>query len=141
MKIGLSELLLNISKKTTKKEKIVLLQKARNEPHVFSILKYIFKDSIEWDLPEGDPPYTPLPKESDAQNVLYSKFRMLPVFMKGEYPNMKKSKREHLFIELIESLDPDDAKLIIGMKDKKMPFKGLTKKTVCDAFPEDTVGW
>jgi hypothetical protein len=46
-----------------------------------------------------------------------------------------------LFIEFLESLDPDDAELIIGMKDKKLPFRGLTKKTVCEAFPKDTVGW
>jgi hypothetical protein len=61
--------------------------------------------------------------------------------MKGEYPQMRPIKRETLFIEFLESLDPDDAELIIGMKDKKLPFRGLTKKTVCEAFPKDTVGW
>ena len=61
--------------------------------------------------------------------------------MKGEYPQMKPIKRETLFIEFLESIDPDDAKMILSMKDKKSPYKGLTKKLITDTFPQDTVGW
>jgi hypothetical protein len=105
------------------------------------MLKYIFKENIAWDLPEGAPPYKAQAKETDLQHVLFSEFRRIKIFMMGEYPQMKPIKRETLFIEFLESLDPDDAKLIIAMKDKKSPYKGLTKKTVLEAFPKDTVGW
>lgn len=141
MKVGMAEMLQDIAKKRAKKDKIALLQQARKTPHLFAFLKYVFKDTILWDLPDGHPPYKPQPKESDLQNVLFSEFRRLKIFMKGEYPQMKPVKRETLFIEFLESLDPDDAELIIAMKDKKLPFKGLTKKTVCEAFGKDTVGW
>mgnify|MGYP001238315276 CR=1 FL=1 len=141
MRVGLAELLQEAAKKRAKKDKIALLHEGVKTPHFFSMLKYVFKDSILWDLPEGAPPFKKQPKESDLQNVLFSEFRRLKIFMKGEYPDMRAIKRETLFIEFLESLDPDDADLIVAMKDKKLPFKGLTKKTVCEAFPKDTVGW
>ena len=141
MRVGMAEMLKDIAKKKAKKDKIALLQQARKTPHLFAFLKYVFKDSIMWDLPEGAPPYKKQPQESDLQHMFYSEFRRLKIFMKGEYPQMKPVKRETLFIEFLESLDPDDAELVIAMKDKKLPFKGLTKKTVCEAFGKDTVGW
>lgn len=142
MKEGIAEILQKVSKQKTKKDKMSMLLKLKDStPHIFTTLKYIFKQSILWDLPEGNPPYKSQPKESDLQHMLYSEFRRLKIFMKGEYPQMKPMKREILFIEFLESLDPDDAKLVIAMKDKKSPYKGLTKKLVCDAYPKDTVGW
>lgn len=142
MKEGIAEILQKVSKQKTKKDKMSMLLKLKDStPHIFTILKYIFKQSILWDLPEGNPPYKSQPKESDLQHMLYSEFRRLKIFMKGEYPQMKPMKREILFIEFLESLDPDDAKLVISMKDKKSPYKGLTKKLICDTYPKDTVGW
>ena len=141
MKIGMAELFEQAAKKRAKKDKITALQEARHQPHFFTMLKYIFKENILWDLPEGTPPYKAQVKETDLQHVLFSEFRRIKIFMMGEYPQMKPIKRETLFIEFLESLDPDDAKLIIAMKDKKSPYKGLTKKTVLEAFPKDTVGW
>ena len=142
MKEGIAEILQKISKQKTKKDKMSMLLKLKDStPHIFTMLKYIFNQSILWDLPEGAPPYKSQPKEADLQNVLYSDFRRVKIFMKGEYPQMKPIKREILFIEFLESLDPDDAKLVIAMKDKKSPYKGLTKKLICDTYPNDTVGW
>ena len=142
MKEGIAEILQKVSKQKTKKDKMSMLLKLKDStPHIFTMLKYIFNQSILWDLPEGSPPYKSQPKEADLQNVLYSDFRRVKIFMKGEYPQMKPMKREILFIEFLESLDPDDAKLVISMKDKKSPYKGLTKKLICDTYPKDTVGW
>ena len=46
-------------------------------------------------------------------------------------------KRERMFIQILEAISPEDAKLIIMMKDKDVvgKFKGLTKKLVSDTFP------
>lgn len=142
MKVGIAELLSAAVAKKSKKDKIAALQKAKAEnPHVFSILKYMFKSTILFQLPEGAPPYKPQPKESDLQHMLYSEFRRIKIFMQGEYPQMTKSKREMLFIEFLEMVDQDDAKLLIAMKDKTSPYKGLTKALVMEAFPTETVGW
>jgi hypothetical protein len=45
-------------------------------------------------------------------------------------------KREMLFIQFIEGIDKDDAVLIVAMKDKKLPFKGITADIVKKAFPD-----
>jgi hypothetical protein len=48
---------------------------------------------------------------------------------------MKPLRREGLFLNLLESLNPEEAELLIAAKDKKMKYKGITKKLVNDAFP------
>jgi len=52
-------------------------------------------------------------------------------------PNSKlpQLKKEVLFVGVLESLDPQDAKLLLAVKDKKMPYKGITKKLVAETFP------
>jgi hypothetical protein len=41
-----------------------------------------------------------------------------------------------LFIQFLETIDKDDAKLMIAVKDKKIPFKGITSNMVKKAFPD-----
>jgi hypothetical protein len=54
---------------------------------------------------------------------------------------LKQHRREQLFIELLESVDPGDAKVLIGMKDGKLPYRGMTRKLVADAFPNLAKNW
>jgi hypothetical protein len=42
---------------------------------------------------------------------------------------------------MLESIDPRDAKVLIGMKERKQPFNGLTRKLVEEAFPNLTKDW
>jgi hypothetical protein len=48
---------------------------------------------------------------------------------------MNQIKRESLFMQLLESVNPKDAELFIAAKDKSMKFKGITKKLVMETFP------
>lgn len=48
---------------------------------------------------------------------------------------MHPTRREQLFIQFIEGLEPEDAKLMCSVKDKKIPYKGITAKLVNTAFP------
>jgi hypothetical protein len=43
-------------------------------------------------------------------------------------------KRESIFIGLIEGIDPDDAKLVIGMINKDKP-QGITRPVIEEAYP------
>ena len=54
---------------------------------------------------------------------------------------MKPLRRETMFIELLESVNKDDAKLLISIKDGKLPYNGITKKLVQEALPEQTKNW
>ena len=78
----------------------------------------------------------------DCQSVLIADHRKLHIFVESvEYHSLRQLKREQLFIEFLESLDPDDAKLINSIKKKKMPYKGITKALVQDAFPKLAADW
>jgi hypothetical protein len=46
-----------------------------------------------------------------------------------------KSIREALFVSLLENVNKEEATLLLAMKDKKSPIKGLTKNLVATAFP------
>ena len=43
-------------------------------------------------------------------------------------------RREQLFIEILEQLDPDDAKLLLEVKSRKI--KGVSKNVVKQAFED-----
>lgn len=142
MKTGIAEYLKKVSEGKTKADRQRLLKAAVAEaPQVMTILKYMYKDSIIFALPEGAPPFKKAEKREDLQGMLYGELRKLKNFMRGEHPNMTALRREVLFTQLLEALDPDDADLIIAMKDKKSPYKNITKKLVMETFPDQTVGW
>jgi hypothetical protein len=49
---------------------------------------------------------------------------------------MLKIKREMMFIRMLESIHPEDAKIVVAMLTRKLPTKGLTKALVKEAFPK-----
>jgi len=99
------------------------------------VLQYALDPRVEFILPIGKPPYKPT-EHLDQEGNLYRDFRKLSNFIKGGgYPDMHPIKRETLFIQFIEGLYPQDAELICSVKDKKIPYKGITSKLVNQAFP------
>jgi hypothetical protein len=133
MKLGMAEILEMVSKQTTKEGKIEMLRKHESVP-LKMVLRAALDPTIKWALPEGEPPYKPC-EYLDQENMLYSETRRLYIFIEGGNPNIPRVKREALFIAMLESLAPADAKLICAAKDKKLPYKGLTVKLINEAFP------
>jgi len=134
MKQGIAEILEQISKIPRKVDKLAALRTHANNSTLLTILQGAFDPRIEWLLPEGVPPF----KKNDLvdlEGVLYSEARKLYLFVKGGNDNLKPLRREALFIEFIESLAPADADLLCAIKDKKMPYKGITQQLVKEAFP------
>jgi hypothetical protein len=108
----------------------------RNDcPALRYVLEGVYNPLIKWMLPKGTPPYK-LSEVVGAETQLHSHARKLYLFVEGGQPGLKPARRELLFIELLESIHPKDAELLILMKDKKMPYKGITKNVVKKAFPE-----
>lgn len=134
MHLGIAEILQKVSEqKDAKARKEALAQHARNQG-VLTILKLAFDPGIVFNLPPGEPPYKPC-QYQDQQAMLYNQLRKMYLFIGEGNPNVTKMKREMLFVNMLESLDPEDAKLLLAVKDKKMPYKGITKKLVNETFP------
>jgi hypothetical protein len=138
-----SEIFQEVEKAKTKKEKQDVLRKYSG-PVLKQILGMTYNPNVKWLLPEGDPPYKPLDSSTDMQGRLESELRRFHLFVEGTtdtQKNLKQVRREALFIDLLESIDPDDAKLVLGMKNGKLPYKGITKKMVAETFPKLSTDW
>ena len=131
--MGIAEILKVVSEQKTTDDKVRKLQEL-NTPVLLQILKYALDPTVKWKLPEGAPPYNPSPYD-DTQAMLYQEARRIYLFLEGGNDNLTPLRREQLFISLLESIDKEDAKLIVAAKDKKIPYKGITTKLVNTAFP------
>ena len=132
MKIGLGEIVKLIQEAKTNPQKVKLLQQ-HDSKSLRGIMELAYDTNITWALPEGTPPYTPLDKSFDAQGHLYSEMRRMYLFLEGGNPNLKPQRREQIFVNTLEELDPDDAELLLACKARKI--KGVSKKVVMEAYP------
>lgn len=132
-RMSVSEIIKKCSEFKKKEERVEALRVNCNEACKI-VLQYMFHPDVKFALPEGKPPFRY--SQFDEQNMLHSEARRLYLFLEGVNPDMKPLKRETLFLEILQSVAPDDADLLIAMKDKKSPYKGLTQDVVIAAFPE-----
>lgn len=134
-KLQVFEILDKAVKAKSRDERIKVLQDNQIMP-VLDILRGTFDETIQWNLPDGEPPYTPN-DESSPPSTLLKQHLNFKYFVKGlrESNSLNKIKREKMFIDLLESVHPRDAELVISMINKKSPHRYLTKKLVQDAFP------
>lgn len=135
MKLEVFEILEEFGKAKTKKDRIAVLQKYKDVWALKDILRGTFDDSLQFNLPQGKPPYTPNKPESTPSTLL-KKHRDFGIFViGGRGQSMPAFKREQLFMQLLESIHPKDAELVLSMINKEPPAKYLTKALVKEAFP------
>ena len=134
-----SEILQAVSSAKTKREKIDLLREYRN-PALVSLLIWNFDDVIKSAVPEGEVPYKPNDNTvPDGLSRLSSSYRTFYNFIESGNREISRTRRETLFIELLESLHADEAALLCLVKDKKVGKKyRITKNVVTEAY-EDIV--
>ena len=136
MAISLVTILADVAKAKNKKEKKEVLLKHGNNGALKEILKYTYDPNIKFLLPPGNPPYKSVVDETENPTYLYGLVRKLYLFVEGGNPNLKSQRREYLFIELLESVHPKEAELLLQMKDKKLKCNGLTYNLVKETFPK-----
>lgn len=120
-------------KKRTKKDKIDYLR-ANESWALKDILKGTYDDSIQWNLPKGTPPYQANEQHSAPGNLLRENKKFAYFVKGGKGDKMMKAKREQIFIAILETIEPQDAELVIGMINKST-ITGITKATVQEAYP------
>ena len=103
------------------------------------VIGYGMDPGCKWLLPETDPPYTPLFDAADQEEKFYSECKKLLYFVDtDEGRTVKQIKREQLFIQVLESVDPRDAKMILRMKNHQLK---ISMEAVKIAFPNLTNHW
>ena len=98
------------------------------------MLQGAYDDRISSYLPEGAPPFEPFVATADKppaslnfqEKVIFNFFKFT---LGSKEPILK---QERAFIELLESVDPEDADVLIRMKDKTIheKYRRLTKALI-----------
>ena len=102
------------------------------------VLELAFHPNYQWlvtEMPENYKTPDTLPGVSRAQ--LSTEIRKLYLFKKGDATAEKLSvlKRNQLLLQLLESLEPREAEVVMGIFKKDQGVKGLDYNFVKEAFP------
>ncbi len=131
--------LLKIINDVPAKDRVAHLREIANlKPELKTVLAFTYNRDIQFDLPEGTPPFKELDIPNNwGYNRLPKELKKFGYFVKGAKNNLTKIRKEKIFIEMLESISADEAKLAIMIKDKKLSgYKGVTRKVVEEALPE-----
>lgn len=140
-KMTFPELLKHIEELPASKRVDAIRQLTKVVPGFRDVFELVFRTDLEIDLPEGDPPYKPLEMpENWGYNRLPKEIKKFKYFVKNIPNNLTKAKKEQMFIQMLETVSPEEAKLVLMIKDKKLKYKGITRKVVEEAIPSLFVG-
>ena len=142
------ELLEAVDSERVKARKLDLLRTHGEDSFKMTMI-WNFDESVISMLPEGNVPYQPvegdvqanrekgLPQRTTIRNSAKNFYR----FVKGGDDQLNKIKREGLFINILETLPPAEAEILVLVKDKALNTKyNITKELVSEAYPEITWG-
>ena len=132
------EIFTKINNAKDKPQKIAVLKQFDNKA-MRQLLKAAFDPKIKFDLPEGNPPYIKNEAPAGTEHTsLAAEARKLYHFVVGGNNTINKLKKETMFIQMLEGLHEDEAKVLIHAKDKELHkvYKGLSHEVVKTAF-----GW
>ena len=134
-----SEIATKINNAKDKPRKLKIL-KEHDSVALRQVLKGAFHPDIEWALPPGDVPYevndAPIGTE---HTILQHEAKRLYLFTKGGDNTLSNTKRETLFIQMLEGLCAEEAEFLVAVVNKKVnnKYKGFTANLVKDAFNWD----
>ena len=135
----MSEIAMKVNNAKDKPRKLKVLRD-NDSVALRQVLKGAFDPKIEWALPTGDEiPY----KVNDAplgtdHTLLSREAKRLYLFIKGGDNTLSNTKRETLFIQILEGLSAEEAAFLVTVVNKKVnnEYKGFTANLVREAF-----GW
>ena len=134
-----SEIATKINNAKDKPRKLKVLQEHDSVP-LRQVLKGAFDPNIEWLLPVGDVPYTANDAPIGTEHtVLSQEAKRLYLFAKGGDNRLTNTKRETLFIQMLEGLCAEEAEFLVIVVNKRVnnEYKGFTANLVKEAFDWD----
>ena len=134
-----SEIATKVNNAKDKPRKLKVLKDHDSVP-LRQVLKGAFHPDIEWLLPPGDVPYTANDAPIGTDHTLLSQeAKRLYLFTKGGDNSLSSTKRQTLFIQMLEGLCAEEAEFLVAVVNKKVnnKYKGFTANLVKDAFDWD----
>ena len=133
---SIAEVLTKVNNAKTKDKKIAILKENDSEA-LRAIIKSSFDPNIQWVMPEGDVPYKPNEVPEGTEHTrLNQEYRQLWHYIKGADAKTPQFRKEQMFVQLLEGLHEDEAKVLCHAKDKVLhqKYKGLSDNVVKEAF-------
>jgi len=131
------EVLEQVSKQRSKAKKVEVLKEYRSDALV-SLLIWNFDDTVISMLPDGEVPYerSSVPLGTDHTS-LRKEYRNLYHFVKGGNDGLSKTRRESMFIQMLEGLHPTEADILCLVKDKQLQtvYK-INRALIEEAYPD-----
>lgn len=138
----LHQIFSEVASAKTKQDRVDILRR-HNFLHVRDVLRGAFDDSIQWDLPEGTPPFEEFETAvTENNNGGLNKITKQLTYLVENSPKGKgvsSLKKEKMWVNILEAIHPDDTDIFTAMKDKTLGnamYRGLTKEIVQEAFPK-----
>jgi hypothetical protein len=132
--LSIAEIVGKLKSAKTKTERLEILKK-NDCAALRGIIRMNFDESLVLALPEGRPPFKQATvPDGFGKTTLKASAKGWYVFIEALSPNLKQSKRESIFIQLLESLDKSESEILVQAKDRKLDL-GLTKKAINEVFP------
>lgn len=137
-----------VAKIVDPKERKAALRQILNENNNLAIvLQRCYHPNYNFRVIKGPVPDTIAKKSNhDEHGPFYNSIRFWDKFRvteelandptKANLANMAKHVVERHFLDLYEAVANDDAELLVGIKDKKLPWEELNAEFVVDAIPE-----
>ena len=134
MLLSISEIVYKTASLEDRDQKVAFL-KANNSEALRTVLTVMYDPTnYVWNIPhETPPPYKPS-QYPDSQGMLYRRARILRYLIVGfGGEGLTQYRREQLFIELMETIDKDDALFMIEVLLQRQ-VKGLTVDVINEAL-------
>ena len=134
-----SEIAMKVNNAKDKPRKLKVLRD-HDSVSLRQVLKGAFHPDIKWTIPKGEVPYTvndaPIGTE---HTVLSQEAKRLYLFVEGGDNTIKQSKKELLFVQMLEGLCAEEAEFLVTVVNKKIntKYKGFTANLVKEAFNWD----
>ena len=131
------EILELVSKQRSRAKKVEILQKYE-DLSLKTLFIWNFDDTVISVVPEGEVPY----KENEVpigtdHTSLRREYKHLYNFVKGGNDGISSLRRETMFIQILEGLHPEEAKVLCLVKDKSLQSKyKVTYEIVREAYPD-----
>jgi len=133
------EILTKMEETVGRTNKIEYLKQFNEHIPLKYILKFNYCKTIKSIIPEGNPPFNDQSEDGPSKASLWQYLSIFPTFVESNQSMQTKPlQRERIFIEMLEAVAVEEARMIILAKDKDLEklYPSLSVEIAREAFPD-----